>query len=463
MARLPNPGGDEDTWGDILNEYLQTSHKANGTLKDNVVTSAQLADNAVTAAQIADGSITETQLHTDVRAKLNEAAPVTSVSSKTGDVTLAKTDVGLSNVDNTSDASKPVSDATQAALDDLSASMPAVNIAGFGASPGAPAATNDAAFSAALATGRPVYVPGYGFGSPYNISVPIDMTAGSLSLIGDAGSTNIVQATDSAAIIQIGGGQVVLQGLRLRHSGSAPSATTGNGIETYSLTHSRITDVTIECSATCLRSVSGYFFSNLLENLEMLRFYQHGIRIDQTGNTGSCWNNIYVSNKGWGASPLVSQGVIVHLQYLQDSVFNQLNIEHCTTSGYALFINGTSNITFNGLHIEGVNITGWSGAYIQAYGNTKAMINGLQVGFCDIAPTGGSAGGRKLINADGGGQVIVNNIFCQQNTNGSAQEAKIANANTGSGAVVWVNGGITKDIFTAASTGALAYSTAAYT
>lgn len=42
---------------------------------------------------------------------------VNSVAGKTGAVTLVKADVGLSNVDNTSDASKPVSTATQTALD----------------------------------------------------------------------------------------------------------------------------------------------------------------------------------------------------------------------------------------------------------------------------------------------------------------------------------------------------------
>lgn len=41
---------------------------------------------------------------------------VTSVAGRTGDVTLAKADVGLGNVDNTSDANKPVSNATQTAL-----------------------------------------------------------------------------------------------------------------------------------------------------------------------------------------------------------------------------------------------------------------------------------------------------------------------------------------------------------
>lgn len=45
------------------------------------------------------------------------APPVTSVNSMTGAVVLAPTDLGLGNVDNTSDANKPVSTSQQAALD----------------------------------------------------------------------------------------------------------------------------------------------------------------------------------------------------------------------------------------------------------------------------------------------------------------------------------------------------------
>lgn len=45
------------------------------------------------------------------------AAPVQSVAGKVGDVLLDKSDVGLSNVDNTSDLNKPISTATQTALD----------------------------------------------------------------------------------------------------------------------------------------------------------------------------------------------------------------------------------------------------------------------------------------------------------------------------------------------------------
>ena len=33
MARLPIPGGDEGTWGDILNNFLRIEHNSDGTQK----------------------------------------------------------------------------------------------------------------------------------------------------------------------------------------------------------------------------------------------------------------------------------------------------------------------------------------------------------------------------------------------------------------------------------------------
>lgn len=52
-------------------------------------------------------------------------APVTSVNTQTGAVILTKTDISLGNVDNTSDANKPVSTATQTALNLKEASVTA--------------------------------------------------------------------------------------------------------------------------------------------------------------------------------------------------------------------------------------------------------------------------------------------------------------------------------------------------
>lgn len=54
---------------------------------------------------------------------------VTSVNGKQGVVILNPTDIGLGNVDNTSDLNKPISTATQAALDALEAESLALIIA----------------------------------------------------------------------------------------------------------------------------------------------------------------------------------------------------------------------------------------------------------------------------------------------------------------------------------------------
>jgi hypothetical protein len=58
-----------------------------------------------------------TKKYVDDKISAIPAAPVSSVNGQTGAVTLAKADVGLGNVDNTSDANKPISTATQNALD----------------------------------------------------------------------------------------------------------------------------------------------------------------------------------------------------------------------------------------------------------------------------------------------------------------------------------------------------------
>ena len=151
MPRLPLIGSDDNTWGTILNDYLSVSHNSDGSLKAG----------AVAGTVITDGTIPESKLDAGVQAKLNGAGGVTnltatatttdltivsssgtdatvssatgsvagvltasdktkldgiaagaqvntvsSVAGKTGVVTLTKTDVGLGNVDDTSDSDK---------------------------------------------------------------------------------------------------------------------------------------------------------------------------------------------------------------------------------------------------------------------------------------------------------------------------------------------------------------------
>lgn len=52
MARLPQPGGDQGQWGDILNDFLLYTHNSDGSLKD--------------------GSVSELKLDSAAQAKLNQ-------------------------------------------------------------------------------------------------------------------------------------------------------------------------------------------------------------------------------------------------------------------------------------------------------------------------------------------------------------------------------------------------------
>jgi hypothetical protein len=62
--------------------------------------------SVITTGKLVDGAVTEAKLSSAVQTKLNAADAVTSVAGRTGDVVLARGDVGLGNVDHTSDATK---------------------------------------------------------------------------------------------------------------------------------------------------------------------------------------------------------------------------------------------------------------------------------------------------------------------------------------------------------------------
>ena len=54
MSRLPIPGGDDGTWGNILNDFLGVEHNADGTLKNfGNVNNTSDANKPVSTAQAA--------------------------------------------------------------------------------------------------------------------------------------------------------------------------------------------------------------------------------------------------------------------------------------------------------------------------------------------------------------------------------------------------------------------------
>lgn len=75
MARLPVPGSDDGTWGEVLNDYLSVSHAADGTLKAGLVSDPQVS--SLSQSKI-------TNLTSDLAAKADD----TTVVHLTGNETL---------------------------------------------------------------------------------------------------------------------------------------------------------------------------------------------------------------------------------------------------------------------------------------------------------------------------------------------------------------------------------------
>jgi hypothetical protein len=90
MGRLPQVGGDDGTWGQVLNDFLDTAHNADGSLKASSISSAggqSTSDKGQPngyAALDGSGKVPTSQLPT----------LVTSVNGRTSAVTLAAVDVG---------------------------------------------------------------------------------------------------------------------------------------------------------------------------------------------------------------------------------------------------------------------------------------------------------------------------------------------------------------------------------
>jgi len=79
MSRLPNPGSDSGSWGDILNDFLVQSHNTDGTLK----TSAVIASGAATDSTVVHTTGAETIAGT----KTFQASPVVPAPTLGGHAT----------------------------------------------------------------------------------------------------------------------------------------------------------------------------------------------------------------------------------------------------------------------------------------------------------------------------------------------------------------------------------------
>ncbi len=110
------PDADASTKGLVQLAGDLTGSAATPTVANNAITSAKINNNAVTYAKLSATGATNGQVLSYNGSALTWVTPsaggVTTVNGQSGAVTLAKSDVGLGNADNTSDATKNAASAT---------------------------------------------------------------------------------------------------------------------------------------------------------------------------------------------------------------------------------------------------------------------------------------------------------------------------------------------------------------
>lgn len=97
MARLPVLGGDDGTWGEILNDFLQVSHANDGTLKNSAVTAAGAAADSNVVHSTGDESVAGTKTFIT-----SPVVPTPTLGSQAANKTYVDSVAGTSTPDATS-------------------------------------------------------------------------------------------------------------------------------------------------------------------------------------------------------------------------------------------------------------------------------------------------------------------------------------------------------------------------
>lgn len=317
------------------------------------------------------------------------------------------------------------------------------------------AAANDAALTAAIAAavaaGKALYIPGHGTSNPYLVSAPLAHPGG-IRIFGDLGKTHISNTNNTSALVTCANGNGGLADIDFQHT-TTNDANTGNGLEANNVSSWTIERISLYNTGYGFVQVGGFFFSNYMENVSVLRFGKGGIRL--TGGTGSQWNNTYVNNVEAGAAQACTDHMIALDGNIDDSVFNQLNIEwaRLAPGKNVILHNGQGSLTVNSLHVEQIHHTGFDSAYVRAYFRSQIVIDGFTMKFCDIAPAGSQGGGRSLLSAGAGAGIDVRGLFCDANSNTAAQAARFATMDADAANRVSL-ATLRNDVWTTAATGA---------
>jgi hypothetical protein len=358
-----------------------------------------------------------------------EVNAVDSVNGQIGAVVLDKDDVGLENVDNTSDADKPVSTATGAAISALS------TVANFRGTvignlwPGVVEGTGlnqaariqnglslQAALNFASDNGKFFELePGiYEIELDGGLQVPFQNSTNAIKPFvwrGVYGTSKIVQYANNTPALVIGrisGGEASktdFDGVGLGYGNDQAGNTNANLCYLGGTWRSWIKNIdagqygSARPYNSCRINGGTYWFSNILESCTFGQAYNSLLLVSRFG-TGNVFRNLYCVGQGAPniydlSGRAVSFDSGGSAQY--ENVIEQLNIEWAQSSQMLRTLQ-TRNMTFISTHFEGCRLKGFDPSYIYMEGSQLNFI-GLTGLNNKVRSADGVTGQASLFNS----------------------------------------------------------------
>jgi hypothetical protein len=409
-------GGTLPSTGDVGKIYVvSTGTNVNKIYRWSGSTFIEISPSPGSTDSVTEGS---TNLYyTNTRAAA--ASPVQSVAGRTGTVTLAKADVGLGSVDNTADTAKPISTATQTALDGKAATSHTHSLANLtqsSATTGQVPTWNGTAWAAATPSGG---------GSSYTLPTATSSVLGGVKVGSGLTITDGVLARSSSYDPAAAPGApsgIVYGGVTVSWNPSPGGVATyyevqyvASGGSTYSTISGNVSGTSIGFSGT----VGNQFFrvrGYNADNLPGAWGYQEGAPGGSSGGGGSDsrWDlflppapTSVTATAGNGQALLswtAPTGVIAQapitdyvLQYSSNSGSTWTTFSDGTSTATSATVTGLTNGTAYTFRVAAVNGVG-TGAY-SAASSAVTPSGGVSVSYLVVA--GGGGGG--VYRGGGGG------------------------------------------------------------
>lgn len=424
MARLPTPGSDDGTWGDVLNTFLATEHNADGSLK--IRTDGTFYSKPVSGIPMSD-------LSSSVQNSINGYITAGMVTTK-GDLIVATGNATLSRLGVGANGQRLVADSTQTTGVKWT-TEPVLLASDYGAK--FDGSTDDAtalqsAINAAISTGKPLRLPAGTaiVGTTLTISAAVTIMGA-----GRETTTLKAKAAMNDYVITFNSGQngVAITGAHLSNftiDGNCANISAGGGIKA---------DGAVQCSFERLHLTSCYDWGLKLGPIQGGAFGHHNRVVDclfdqggaSVGFGGGVWTTSSDENwfmgtdfeyLGGSASPIGSNPVMF---------LDQAGLQHITAAN---FVAGLHNCI--GVRVQNTKDTKIVGCTFDGVAGDSVWIAGTRciiVGNLFTSPGDNGLAAASGVHLEFGAQynVVSSNVF-ETSTTASKTRSLIREENVGS-------------------------------